>query len=296
MATPFSLDVAGATADEQADNVSEPELTVAETSTTEPEPEPVKKPSILDRIAPVGIASPWIKALIYSDNGVGKTVLAAGAPHCLIIDCEGGRGATSLLNHPGLRNTPVFPVEDFNDMADLFWEFKQDNLPWCKTIVIDNFQELQATGLGQQVAKAAAKDNSHHPLVPNLHDYKVNKEIFRQLIIDYLCLPVNIIVTTGRESDKDEETGALYWRPAVTPSVANTIKALFDLVGYMTAKTDGKGQITHRYLQINPSENITAKTRIGGLPGIIEDPTFDIIWKAHLSRLPESVRKEVTGE
>jgi hypothetical protein len=50
---------------------------------------------------------------------------------------------------------------------------------------------------------------------------------------------------------------------------------IFDVVAYM-ARTDE----TTRTLQVHPTDKVTAKTRIGGLPPVLTNPTFDDILSA----------------
>ena len=44
--------------------------------------------------------------------------------------------------------------------------------------------------------------------------------------------------------------------------------------------TSGSGEDMLRTLQVHPTPTVTAKTRIGNLPAVIENPTFDDIYTA----------------
>lgn len=241
----------------------------------------VKPATILSRIAPIKERPPYVKTLIHALPGVGKTVFAAGAPKPLLIDTE--HGAISLLNHPNLATVPVLNVESFNDLNDIFWELKQEednpNRTY-DTIVIDTISELQRKNLDEVLDKAVLKDPERSLFLPFQMDYKINTEAMRRLVTSFRDLKYNLVITSHTLEVQDEATGALMWRPAVTPKLAQTLEGVFDIIGYMTMEiNESTGEVT-RYLQVAPSRRIKAKTRIGGLPSILENPTFQILLDA----------------
>jgi hypothetical protein len=79
---------------------------------------------------------------------------------------------------------------------------------------------------------------------------------------------MHVIVTCHVKEEKDDSTGRLLVRPNLTPKLAGTLAGIFDVVGYMQLDNDTAK------LQVHPTNTVTAKTRIGGLPPIIENPTF----------------------
>lgn len=233
--------------------------------------------SILNRIKPIHESPPYLKVLLYGEPGVGKTIWAAGAPKPIFLDSE--YGTRSLLNHPEFARIPVLPVAAFNDVDDFFWEAKAGNID-AETYVIDSFSELQRRSMDEIMDKNAMQDKSRSLYLPFMQDYKINTEVMRRLITSFRDLDANLIITAHALVDKDEGTGALMVRPMVTPKLAQTLHGIFDLVGYMTLEEGDSKTKDVRYLQVMPTRRVVAKTRIGGLPPIIKDPTFKILLDA----------------
>ena len=231
--------------------------------------------SLMARISPVENKSKYLKILIYGMPGVGKTVFTATAPKPLIIDVE--NGAHSIKNHADLVDEAealefksIFQVETLikylGDRAEPLEKFE--------TIVVDSFSELQKRDLDEIVKAEATKDSSRNKYLPIGPDYNVNTEHMRQIASALRDLDRHIIVTCHVKEEKDDATGRLLVRPNLTPKLAGTLAGIFDVVGYMSLN-DGT-----RSLQVSPTPTVTAKTRIGNLPAVMENPTFSDILTA----------------
>lgn len=232
--------------------------------------------NLLSRIKPANAPRP-IKMLIYGMPGVGKTVFAAGAPKPLFVDAE--HGTRSLLNHPELKDIPVLPLSNFNEVDALFWQLKAGELPDRETIVIDSISELQKRNMDQLLDIASERDRNRNKFLPLQQDYHMNTEVLRRLVVSYRDLDRNLIVTAHVTESQDDSTGIMVVRPAVTPKLANTLEGIFDVVGYMTLEHTAQGP--KRKLQIMPDRRVKAKTRVGGLPAVIENPTFAMFQEAN---------------
>lgn len=236
---------------------------------------PQQDVSILDRVRPVSEAGP-IKMLIYGPPGAGKTVLAASAPNPLMVNNE--HGLRSLLNHPELRHLPSLPVGSFNDLDRLFWELHAGKAPDRESIVLDGFGELQKRQLDEQIDGAfAANSRNRTKFLPQQQDYLINTEVMRRLVWSFRELPRHLIFTCHDREEKDETTGMVTIRPDLPQKLSKTLEGIFDVVGYMTcdwaAGPDGNPVLVRR-LQIMPDRRVHAKTRIGNLPPVLENPTF----------------------
>lgn len=235
-------------------------------------------PSFRDRISSVSEKPPHLKILVYGDPGVGKTVFAAGAPAPLFIDAE--HGTRSLLNHPEFKNVLVLPLRSWEDLENLFLEIRAGEFDDIETIVIDSISELQKRQMDELLKAAAAKDRNRNPYLPFQQDYKENTEILRRLVVSFRDLEKNLIITAHSQEATDEGTGTIYQRPAVTPKLASTLEGIMDVLGYLSLEIDKDGN-QKRSLQVMPSRRIKAKCRIGGLPPIIENPTFNDLLSAN---------------
>jgi phage nucleotide-binding protein len=234
---------------------------------------------ILDRITTVENRLPFIKVLIYGDPGVGKTVFAGSAPKPLFLDVE--HGTTSLLNHPELRNTDVITVKNWSDIEEIFWACKNGEVPH-ETIVIDSISELQKRQMDESLERGAKMNPSKSAFLPQMLDYKENTEVLRRMVIAFRDLEKNLVIVAHSQLDKNEATGDMYWRPAVTPKLSTTLTGFMDVVGYMKKDVVKQGgmDVEMRKLQVHPTAYVVAKTRLGGLPTIIEGPSFQTLLDA----------------
>lgn len=230
---------------------------------------------LMARIAPVASAPKRRKVLVYGEPGTGKTVFAATAPNPLIVDIE--RGTTSLTNHPELSSTAVMEFRSVGQLELLIAKLAEGALPEYETVVIDSFSELQKRDLDDILATAAKQDASRNKFLPTGPDYNINTEHMRRIASSLRDLDRNVIVTCHVKEEKDDSTGRLLVRPNLTPKLAGTMAGIFDVVGYMSV--NGSGESATRTLQVHPTNRVTAKTRIGGLPAVIENPTFNTLFK-----------------
>lgn len=227
--------------------------------------------AFLARIQPISNTDPWVNLFVYGDGGVGKTVFAASSPGTLVLDCD--KSSRSLLNHPALRSTPVLKVHALKDVSKVFGLLlsKHPSFEWVQTVVLDNVTELQKITLKELlVTKGAATGASQ--AAPTQPDYQQNTDVLRTVMTSFRDLPRNVVVTAHVERDKDGVDGHVFLRPALTPKLAETVEGIFDVLGLMwVEQTDGK--LIHK-MQVVPSRLVKAKTRIGGLPPVIEEPSM----------------------
>ena len=280
--TDFTLDLTGGSSPAS-------DATITETVSTETfEKRVAEADAIMDkllgRITDVAESTPYRKVLLYGDPGVGKTVFTATAPTPLIIRVE-PTGTLSLNNHPDLAaQTKTFEfvsVVQLETLLDKIIE-KPDQFKAAtggrETLVIDSFSELQKVDLDDIVRKAAAADASRNKYLPTGPDYNINTEHMRQIGTKLERIPMNVIVTCHVKEEKDDATGRLLVRPNLTPKLAGTLAGKFDVVAYMAIK--GSGTDAVRTLQTAPSNTVTAKTRIGGIPAVVENPTWNDLFSA----------------
>lgn len=237
-----------------------------------------KAMSVLDRISSLKETPPTVKVCLYGPPGVGKTTFAAMAPKPLVIDVE--HGARSLLNLKETEDVDVLPVTSVSDIEDIIWEAREGNLDQYETFILDSLSEFQALDLTNRVKDKAQKDASKNAFAATFGDYKENTEYLRRIIIALRDLDKHIVLISHDKEDKDESTGRIFVRPSVTPKLAETVKGLMDLQAYLTLEVSKDGTET-RVLQTRPGNNIQVKSRIGGLPALIENPTFEMILKAN---------------
>ena len=257
----------------QEEDVQQQVEEIAEGSEDEPSLNPPKfGSSIASRIQVVSEIPDYVKALVYGPPGQGKTVWACRAPNPLLLDLE--HGSRSLRNHPDLVNTvKVLPITQMSDVLGVLWEII-DGHPFyddIDTLVLDTITEGQKRQMDEQLREGhATSQGRKDQFVPEGKDYQRNTEIMRRMISNFRDLQKNLVVTAHATWDTDEN-GRRYVRPAITPKLAETFLGIFDVVGYMILQPGQDGQ-TYRTLQVKGSDEVIAKTRVGGLPPVLAAP------------------------
>lgn len=234
-----------------------------------------KYEAFLDTLVPLERETPYAKVLIYGDSGVGKTVLSTTlGQRILLVDAVDGW--VSLRNHPGLLSSVTRVryegLSQLDTLADMFL----DGALEFDTIVLDEASAIATFDLDTVLKARAAKDISKDPNVPTQPDFFANTERCRRTFTRLLKLPVNVVLVAHVREDKDERTGIVTKRPQFTPKLRTTIEQSCHLVGFLTANEIKDGDETKyiRRLQTMPSKGITAKSRIGGLPFIVDEPNL----------------------
>lgn len=243
---------------------------------------------LLSRISPVDEHPGPAKMLIYGPKGAGKSVFCARAKDCIVMDTENGRRA--LLNHPELRKTPVLRVASFNDMDEIAWAFREGDLQRyvlekygqlsVRTFVIDTLDVLADKAASALLDRAVAKNPARDPFLVSEAEYKIRNELFKRLTQGWADLGVNLIFTAHRMDNKDHN-GRMFYGPALSGTMAGSMGGFVDLQGYLTAdETDQEG-VYVRHLQVHPTRTVDAKTRIGNLPVVIDNPDINALIEAN---------------
>lgn len=240
---------------------------------------------LLRNIQPVRERAPNTKTVIFGPPGCGKTVFACRAPKPLLLDVE--NGALSLLNHEDLRDTPRLDVNGAKGLEEFVMDARQNAEDYAdfNTFIVDTVSELQDQALSDILRRKNAIDSQRNAYAAQQLDYKENTEHLRRIFIGLVELGKDVIFLAHVAEIKDEGSGRILTRPQLSPKLAGTMRGLVDIQGYLYADMDKKtGDIT-RTLQLAEGGTVQAKTRIGGLPPIIEDPTYDMILNAHRKNL-----------
>lgn len=260
--------------------------------------------AILDKlladIAPVGVASPYRRFLIYGDPGTQKTSFACGqgcdprfGNGVLNMLVEKG-GDTSLENHPECAGVSILKFKALAQVEALIAKLAENPPQLAKfhTVVLDTYTTLQERDLRAMAIKAAQLDSSRNPNVNIGSDFQENNNHMRSIARRLADLERNVVIICHVKEEKDDSTGRMLWRPNLTPKLASAMAGMFDMVGYMTVKpavTDSGAEKLERRLQVHPTPQVIAKTRIGNLPAVMVEPKVTDLLK------PESYKGRGNG-
>lgn len=189
------------------------------------------------------------KALIYSEQGDGKTTFAAsckGLPdfdEVLLVNIDKGDLSISDLDIDQARigidpETGLSTKTIVKDLEDLVFQIlgKKNGLGKYKTLIIDTLTELQTQDLEDI---AGAKDQISQP------DYGKDTKKLRKICSLIRDVPLNIILTAqvrkvyeGQENPKLVEI-----RPSMTESAAKAFMEAVDYVWFLYVDPTGKRQL-----------------------------------------------------
>lgn len=251
--------------------------------------------AILDKlladIAPVGVASPYRRFLIYGDPGTQKTSFACGqgcdprfGPGVLNMLVEKG-GDVSLENHPECSDVSILKFKALAQVEALISKLAENppQLDKFHTVVVDTFTTLQERDLRDLAIRAAQLDSSRNPNVNIGSDYQQNNNHMRSIARKLADLERNVVIICHVKEEKDDSTGRMLWRPNLTPKLASAMAGMFDMVGFMTVQpviTDEGKEKLERRLQVHPTNQVIAKTRLGDLPAVMVEPKITDLLKA----------------
>jgi phage nucleotide-binding protein len=221
---------------------------------------------LLDQAKPFGEKAHKVNICLYGQPGIGKSVLAAKAPGALVVQCE-RNAALPLLLHEATQDVPVLSIKESKDVKELYWEIKKAGWDNTQTVVLDTASELQARNLNEiwraEAAKGKRPEGHAHQ-----QDYLTNTEFMRDIIISYCDLECNVIFVCHETEEKNDTDGSVMTRPMFTPKLSATMYGYVDLMAYMYADINIKGEMT-RKMRAAPTRSIKAKDRLG-LPSLFD--------------------------
>lgn len=220
---------------------------------------------LLGSIKPVAEMSPFLRVAIFGDPGVRKTSFAATAPKPLMYEVDFG-GAKSLLNHTELAKTRVMQFKSMYQFRQLLRFLTDDHEAFAdvETLVIDTY-----SGLEQKSLKTFPVLSDGKP------DYNQNSNQMKELTDLLRQVKKHVVITCHTKEEKDGESGRILRRPDMTPGIAKVLNGMFDIIGFMDVQEDSWT------LRLQKSGPYSAKSRVGGLPDVMENPNFSTILNAY---------------
>lgn len=240
------------------------------------------------------------KVLLYGEPGSTKTTEAFSVGDRVLGIIADPNGYESLYNHPELGLTTgrielihYKGLSQLEAIAQAIVEGHPDFKEF-DTIVPDTTSNMVSLDL-DLITKVQVAKKSNLP-EPEKFDFEkhmrgvYNQDAFRarNAFLKLFLAPVNVIATAHVRYLRDTKNPDTIIKivPKFPPEVMSAITSFTTLVGYMKAeaKINKEQQVRYvRTLQVHPTHNVEAKTRIGGLPLVISNPSLKKIiedWKA----------------
>ena len=244
---------------------------------------------ILEKAVPSSTYTGQVGCLfLYGPPGGGKTEFAAGAPKPIWFDFERSTDTLANSRFPEYRKIPVLRNgTHFKNMQEFITGVKEAVAsPDFETIVIDSVTRLQRFQMLEYLMVkegATAKELNYTKELVNASRTHYKAEIqdwgFSTNLLDELFGVLDksgkTIILIGHDiTEKDELTGIIHTRFALTPALAGAVASLVSVVGYLkAANKPGKGIV--RTLTVNPTGKEISKNRLGLLDPVIEEPTWE---------------------
>lgn len=244
---------------------------------------------------PVGLSeqTTYLKAFIYGDWGVGKTVLACNSGKRTLIITSGDGGESSLLNHLDIRSKCTIVLSQGLAHVKAIFKAIEEGIEGYTdydVVVVDTISSMCDQYLKNIVdnyeSKTSQKDRHSFVSktkgmssfeVEGMGDYKALAAHMRDLAPVSVAAPVDVVwLSHEREpSFTDEAKGNYLTRPKMPEKASDAIAEVCHVVGNLEKKK--KGTKFERTLNFTGSDRLAAKSRVGALENKVIN--VDEFWK-----------------
>lgn len=223
-----------------------------------------------------------VTMLMHGLSGAGKTTLATTAPFpILLLDVEMAsrfiRGRKIKWNplegpppvHDGSWDICVVIVNEFQKAQTAYEYLKSGQHPF-KTVIVDSISELQSKAVEKIKGRTQFQTQDWGKLLSVMSFYCKD---LRDLAEADDKIEAIIITATSRDYD-----GII--KPYLQGQIASQAPYWFDITGYLYVGqvADAQGTITEtRNLLIGNHPNYEAKSRVPGLPSVLENPNISVL-------------------
>lgn len=219
--------------------------------------------------------------LIFSEAGIGKTILACklGRRVCLITDEM--QGSVSLKNHPEIdENVRVVPFVDWNRTQQIIpliedKKFRHyDDEPFdlivldtVSGMISEEVQSIVSSGITPESGRLTSE-------TPSQPDYLVSEQRIIPMMKTIANLQRCTVVLLSHQRLGDKLTPGANLRADGHAAAFKVINKYVSVMAYMTAKASADGKVK-RELQVMPNGNgIAVKTRYRFPSVVVSDDDF----------------------
>lgn len=218
---------------------------------------------------------------IYGDQGTGKTISmmklmqAITPPEKRILYVDSGKGWSSMLNFPELKNrVKRMRYENIEQLIALAGAIREGSPPFDSfgAVVLDEYSSMIRKDR-TWIVKARAKQKADQgdfkdPFQPTQPDYLASQIRSDDVLNTFMENEIHIGFLSHEKYDKE----TLMMRPDFSPGAANDFQRQIHSVLRATVKLDKTTKEPVRELQLQPVGNrVSVKNRIGGLGNFAKD-------------------------
>lgn len=201
-----------------------------------------------------------LKVLAVGPSGSGKTHFAGTFPKPFFFDCDAGM---LTLRGKHIEYDTFLEYEAFKKAADIVSED-----PGYETIVVDSLTRLSDMLLER--IQGLNHSSGKTPTIPEYGMFFIN---MKRLLEEFLQLDKNVVFTAHEELMVDGITGAVEAVPLMMTKLRFRLANYFD-EAYRLSVGRKKGAPVYLLSTVNERKYSYVKSRLGILPGEMEDPTY----------------------
>lgn len=215
-----------------------------------------------------------LKILLVGPSGVGKTHMAGTFSKPYFFDFDGGMLTLRGKNISYDTFTSYVDIEPkLNEVeeGDKYDTLVFDSITRLADLLMDRIQELNLSGSKKE--RTSTKMFAYTP-PPTIPEYMIFMGNMSNLLDQILAIPKHIIFTAHEEMMQDSLTDEIDRWPLIVTKMRFRISNYFDESYRLTVNKGVYGAITRanrRYQYV--------KSRLGILPDLLEDPSYDKIMK-----------------
>lgn len=217
------------------------------------------------------VISKTLFTLLYGSYGTGKTTLIAGIAKSLMrifggrtLYLDSAEGFASLDNLPALKKgIDRIQVKDPKDLSVIADALKSGKLKGYTVLLLDEVDSWFEIILHEYVREATGTLPSEDlPEIEGKH-YAAPTQIMLNIINKFKSVDGLHIIMVAHDQQRGKEP-KIITSPSLPPKLMKGINEKVHIVGLVEAAITKDGYT--RTVQVNPSKQVVAKTRIGGLP------------------------------
>lgn len=217
------------------------------------------------------VISKTLLTLLYGSYGTGKTTLIAGIAQSLMriyggrtLYLDSAEGFASLDNLPKLKKgVDRIQVKDPKDLAVIADAMKSGKLKGYTVLLLDEVDSWFEIILHEYVRETTGTlPTEDLPEIEGKH-YAAPTQAMLNVINKFKSVDGLHIIMVAHDQQRGKEP-RIVTSPSLPPKLMKGINEKVHIVGLVEAAISKDGYT--RTVQVNPSKQVVAKTRIGGLP------------------------------
>lgn len=224
------------------------------------------------------------KILLMGDAGTGKTVFACAFPTPLFVaDFDNKVSSAAAFFAKDAKRLAGIDYETYvasnaedrpfaryyTKLTELRKLATQGKLAY-KTVVLDSLSTYSDAMMREVMYQnvGAKRAGPTGIAAPALQDYMLHANHFKNVLVELLSLPCNVIVTAHIALNKDETTGEIFREPFLPGKLARQLPIWFEEV-YRTFAQTKDGRTTY-FAQTQSGQGYQCRSQIVGLPNPVE--------------------------